>query len=145
VIRPALRLALFLAAVALLAVWLSGCAHLTPPPPRAPAVPCTVSTDIQEFKEKFADQIQRACGDHIKSVEITGTNASVTYAITYDREMSKTPPKETVKLALLTAMRTNEILQGIYPSLVFVWSARDLNGVEIYRFTFTRVAEKRAS
>ena len=101
---------------------------------------CTVTTDIAELRDKYGDQLQRACGAGIRSVSITGDHDRLVYAIRYEgdwrgREIARTVAHAE---ASRTARESCAILRSLYPAGACSYQVRDGKGRPV---CMTEVAE----
>lgn len=104
----------------LLALLLAG------PPPQG----CTVSTDIAQLRERYGDELQRARGQGIESVSITGDHTRLVYMIRYvadwkGREIAHT---EAHAAASRIGRESCELLRSLYPSDKCSYQVRDGKG-----------------
>lgn len=95
---------------------------------------CRATTDIPEFES----QIQRACGEHIQSVSLTGNHDSARYVITFSVDLEGMQIAETVtaQQAWHLAVTSHEILNGAYPMKRFEYAIKDTNGKAVCDFVF---------
>ena len=110
--------------------------------------PCIVYTDIQELRDKYVDQLQRACGEGIQAISITGDHERVVYEIQYADDWggrvvlpAKMPPLPgflSVEAASTAAKTCGEILRWIYPVKEFIHHLRDGKGHPV---CVTKIAE----
>jgi hypothetical protein len=95
---------------------------------------CKATTDIQEFE----GQIERACGERIQSVSLTGSHERARYVITFAVDLEGMQIAETVtaQQAWHAAVTSHEILNGVYPMKRFEYSMKDTNGKAVCDFVF---------
>jgi len=95
---------------------------------------CKATTDIQEFETR----IQRACGERIQSVSLTGNHDSARYVITFaiDLEGMQIAETLTAQQAWQVAVTSHEILNSAYPMKRFEYAIKDTNGKAVCDFIF---------
>lgn len=101
---------------------------------------CKATTDIQEFET----QIQRACGQFIQSVSLTGDHESATYVITYAIDLGGQQIAETVlaQQAWQAAVTSHTVLNRFYPMKRFEYAIKDTNDRDVCNFRFEGDEEK---
>jgi len=104
------------------------------------ALACTVTVGIEELRDRWGDQAQRACGPGIRAVSITGDHDRLVYEIQYEADWKGREVAHTVAHteAARTARESCEILRGLYPAKVCLYFVRDGKGRAICA---TEVAE----
>ena len=101
---------------------------------------CKATTDIREFET----QIQRACGQYIRSVSLTGDHESVTYVITYAIDLGGQQIAQTVlaRQAWQSAVTSHTVLNRFYPMKRFEYAIKDTSGKDACNFVFSGAEEK---
>lgn len=91
------------------------------------ALACVVSTDIAELRDHYGDRMQRACGQGIQSISITGNHERLLYSIEYVGDWKGRIIAQTVAHteAARMAIESCKILRGIYPAEVCAHQIRD--------------------
>ena len=101
---------------------------------------CKATTDIREFET----QIQRACGQYIRSVSLTGDHESVTYVITYAIDLGGQQIAQTVlaRQAWQSAVTSHTVLNRFYPMKRFEYAIKDVHDRDVCNFRFEGDEEK---
>lgn len=103
---------------------------------------CKATTDIREFEGR----IQRACGERIQSVSLTGNHDHAVYVITYAIDLGGHQIAETVlaQQAWRAAVTSHTVLNRIYPMKRFEYAIKDTHGRDVCNFVFEGDEEKPA-